>query len=272
MTAYRYVRTGRLVADKVGTAWVVTVEALDQFVAEAATEAVDPDASSRPAADWRGRLMRALVEGDEPSAWRIIEQALAAGRTPVDCYLDLLAGALAEIGTTPVDPRVVDSGSEVAEGYVATATASRLVARLGARFRRSGRSRGTVVFGAPLGELHSLPIAIVADLVRLEGFTCLELGANVPPQAFAGAAANADRLVAVGIGVTTAANLDAVRATVEAVNRAVPDAAVLLGGQGVLNPDIAQLTGATDWAADGLEAVAAVNEIAARTTPALRVR
>ena len=38
---------------------------------------------------------------------------------------------------------------------------------------------GTVVFGAPTGELHSLPISIAADLVRLAGFDVLELGA--PP-------------------------------------------------------------------------------------------
>ena len=45
------------------------------------------------------------------------------------------------------------------------------------------------MFGAPLGEHHTLAIAVVADLVRLEGFSCLELGADVPPGAFASAAA-----------------------------------------------------------------------------------
>ena len=145
----------------------------------------------------------------------------------------------------------------------ATATATRLVARLGAQFRRSGRSRGTIVFGAPVGEMHSLPIAIVADLVRIEGFTCLELGANVPPEVFAHAAAHAPRLVAVGIGVTTAANIDSVRATIAAVRTVAADTPVLLGGQAVLNPDVAALIGATHWAADGAEALEIISGLGA---------
>ncbi len=102
------------------------------------------------------------MTGDETAAWRVLEQALAAGHRPVDCYLELLVGAIDDItgrSTLPIGP--------VAEEYLATATAARLVARLGARFRRPGRSRGTVVFGAALGEHHTLAISVVADLVRL---------------------------------------------------------------------------------------------------------
>ncbi len=278
MTAYRYVRTGRLHATKVGTAWVVSTEALAAFLADEA----GPEVADSPVpVDWTARLRSGLLDGDEPTAWRVIEQALASGRSPADCYLDLIVGALATIGADLPDPSrhpagaTPDAAAAVAGGYVATAVATRLVARLGARFRRPGRSRGTVVFGAPRGEQHGLPIAIVADLVRLEGFTCLELGVDVPPQAFVGAATNAERLVAVGIGVSSAEHLAAVRATVEAVNLALPAVPVLLGGQGVLNPDIAQLAGATHWAADGRAAIAAVQAIAVerhtspegRTTP-----
>jgi hypothetical protein len=100
-----------------------------------------------------------------------------------------VVGAIDDITGRSTEPT-----GPVAEEYLATATAARLVARLGARFRRPGRSRGTVVFGAALGEHHTLAISVVADLVRLEGFTCLELGANVPPNAFAGAASGATRL------------------------------------------------------------------------------
>ena len=114
------------------------------------------------------------------AAWRVLEQALAAGHSPTQCYLDLVVGAIDDISGRSDVPRQPDAGQ-----YLATATAARLVARLGARFRRPARSRGTVVFGAPIGEHHVLPISVVADLVRLNGFSCLELGADVPPAAFA---------------------------------------------------------------------------------------
>jgi len=251
MTAYRYVRTGRLAARQVGTGWVVDAGDVTAFAARAAG-----DGGPTPASNWRPRLATTLAAGDETAAWRVIEQALAAGMPPAQCYLDLLVGAIDDVSGRSALPH-----APVAQEYLAMATSARLVARLGARFRRPGRSRGTVVFGAPLGEHHTLAISIVADLVRLEGFNCLELGADVPPEAFAGAAADAYRLVAVGIGVTTASNLEAVRSTVEVVHRVDAAIPVVVGGQAA-SPDAGRLTGADAWASDGRHAVAVIGDLA----------
>ncbi len=149
-----------------------------------------------------------------------------------------------------------------AEEYLATATAARLVARLGARFRRPGRSRGTVVFGAALGEHHTLAISVVADLVRLEGFSCLELGANVPPEAFAGAAAGGSLAWLPSGSGSRRRHLDAVRQTVDAVHAVDPRIPVVLGGQAAAELATAELTGADAWAADGLQAIEVVSELA----------
>jgi methanogenic corrinoid protein MtbC1 len=181
---------------------------------------------------------------------------LAAGNPPARCYLDLLVGAIDDISGRS---RLPDA--PVAEEYLATATAARLVARLGARFRRPGRSRGTVVFGAPKGEHHTLAISVVADLVRLEGFECLELGADVPPEAFAGAARSAHRLIAVGVGAATAKNLGSVRATVRAVHDVDVTIPVVVGGQAA-NPASGLRTGADAWAADGCQAVKIFGDLA----------
>jgi excisionase family DNA binding protein len=256
MTAYRYVRTGRLPARRVGTGWVVGHDDLAAFVMERAQPAATVSHAG-PGADWRERLRRTLVVGDETAAWRILEQALAAGHPPVDCYLGLLVGAIDHISGRSAVP-----DAPIAEEYLATATAARLVARLGARFRRPGRSRGTVVFGAPLGEHHTLAISVVADLVRLKGFNCLELGANVPPGAFAGAAAGAYRLIAVGIGVSTVSSLDAVRSTIGAVHAVDASIPVVLGGQAAASPSMATSLGAQAWAADGVEAVEVISDLA----------
>jgi excisionase family DNA binding protein len=263
MTAYRYVRTGRLDAHQEGTAWVVDAAAVERFLAlrdqqDLGGESDRPEPSDGSGVDWGARLRRPLLTGDEVAAWRVVEQALTAGRSPQACYLDVLGGALA---------RVDDDGpAGIAGGLLATATAHRVVARLGARFRRPGRSKGTVIFGAPLGELHSLPIAVVADLVRMEGFTCLELGANVPPEAFAGAAEGAHRLVAVGLGATSADNLESLRDAIAAVQAARPDVPVVVGGQAVRSPELAALSGATAWAEDGIQAVAVIRQLAERQT------
>ena len=252
MTAYRYVRTGRLPATRVGSGWVIAAADLERFASA--------EASSEEPVDWRARLRDQLLLGDETEAWRTIERALTSGHTPSECYLTFLAGALAEIGEA--SPDGVSEVDDPVGPFLATATATRLVGRLGARFRPPGRRRGTVVFGAPEGEHHDLPIAIVADLVRIEGFTCLELGHDVPAVTFAAAARRTADLVAVGIGVTTAAHLEAVSSTIAAVRRAAPDVPVILGGQGVRNADVAEMVGATAWAASGAGAVELVLELA----------
>jgi excisionase family DNA binding protein len=256
MTAYRYVRTGRLEGRRVGTGWVVDRAAISSF---RPAEPSHPAHGAGPGADWRTRLKEPLAIGDEPGAWRVLELALASGHSPTECYVDLLVGAINEISGRSSLP-----DAPIAEEYLATATASRLVARLGARFRRPGRTRGTVVFGAPSGEHHTLPIAVVADLVRLEGFSCLELGANVPAAAFAGAAAGAHRLVAVGIGATTATALDAVRQTVSAVRAVDGKIPVIIGGQAACDELAMERTGADAWTADGVSAMEIISEFARR--------
>lgn len=251
MTAYRYVRLGALPAWRDGTMWMVDPEALARF------EAGGPDAGA--GADWLGRFRRQLLGGDEVGAWTVVSQALTAGWTPQRCYLELIGPTVASIGSD-----VADGELTVADQYLATATAQRVAAHLGTRFRRRGRSKGTVVVGAPSGERHALPIAIVADLLRLAGFTVLELGADAPPAAFALAAERSDDLVAVGVGITTVAHFDAAAAVVAAVRAARPDVPVLAGGQAIRSPEVAAALGVDEWASDGAGVVDVVRRLARR--------
>lgn len=259
MTAYRYVRQGQLPARREGTGWVVELADVDAF--RAAPAATVAPATSAPAgeADWADRVRAQLVAGSEAGAWAVVDRALAAGVSPQRCYLELVAGSVAAVGDD-----VARGEATVADERVATAIAMRVCARLGTRFRRRGRARGTVVLGAPEGEHHALPIAIVSDLIRLAGFAVLELGADVPAEAFAGAALRAERLVAVGIGVTQVENLDAAAAVVAQVRAALPDVPLVLGGQAVRSPEVAAVVGPTTWAPDGEALVAAVEALAPR--------
>jgi excisionase family DNA binding protein len=258
MTAYRYVRQGRLEADRVGTEWRVSEAALSAFVA-GRDQPAPPAAAPLSEVDWVGRLVTPLLIGDEPTAWAVIEQALAAGHDPTFCYLDMIADAIAT-----VDFRQTTGEVDAAQQPLATAVAYRLTARLGSRFRRAGRSRGSVIFGAPTGERHHLPIAIVADLVRLAGFDVLELGADSSPEAFAAAIQHAPRLVAVCIGITGVEHLQAAQATISRVRGERPEIPIVVGGQAVLNPEVAQILDATAWASDGRAAVAVIESFAKR--------
>jgi len=51
--------------------------------------------------------------------------------------------------------------------------------------------------------MHSLPSALLADVLRAEGFEVHDLGANVPTEAFVAFVAGLDPVWAVGVVVTT---------------------------------------------------------------------
>jgi excisionase family DNA binding protein len=272
MTAYRYVRQGRLPATRAGTTWLVPEDAVQLLRAELdAARTTGPDGQGRPKqrcqVDWASRLYSCLLAGDEANAWRVVRSALAAGHSVAFCYSEMLTDALAMLGS-----RWAAGEISVADQYVATAVASRVVARLGAHSRRPGRSRGTVVFGAPLGELHALPISIAADLVRTAGFSALELGANAPPEAFAMAAQRAPRLVAVGIGVTSTDWLSSAQQAVDSVRAVEPHVPIVLGGQAAITAAGSQLRGVTAWAPDGPAAVRVIEELALANARAKRRR
>lgn len=292
MTAYRYVRSGRLPARRDGAAWLVDRGDLDAFRAatrtvgrarvlgadppgaeraeprppsedgdasasgdgRSAAEARSPGGSARRRAsagpagpvgpartvDRVARVRSRLVVGDEAGAWAEVEAALVAGWSPEEVIVDLVSEAVRRTG--PVDG--------LAAGHLAVTAAARTIAGVSARFRRPGRSRGTVVLGAPAGEGHTLGLTVIADVLRMRNLHVLDLGSRVPAAAFAEAATMAGRLVAVGVGVTTVDHLDDARAVTEAVRAVDPAIPVLVGGRAVANPEIAGLTGATAWAAD----------------------
>lgn len=221
MTVYKYVRTGRLAATKVGGGWVVAKEALDAFGSTPSPRA------SGERVDWSARIGDRLIAGDEAGSWNVIEAAMASGLEPTAVYLDVLSPALAAIGAAWAIGEV-----SIAEEHLATAVTNRLIGRLGPQFSRPGQTRGTVVLGAAAGDQHAVPIAMASDLLRGRGFTVIDLGANSPVESFIDAANSADRLIAVGISSTTAGVDDQVIATASALKDQI-GCSVVIGGHGI---------------------------------------
>jgi methanogenic corrinoid protein MtbC1 len=244
MTAYRYVRLGLLPATKEGASWRVAVVDLDRLTAE------DGPASKgrgrQDPAPWAERLERRLIAGDEVGAWGVVEATLAAGAEPRDVYLDVLAPALLAIGEAWAEGRI-----DVSVEHRASAIALRLVGRLGPRFVRRGVSRGAVVLAAPPGDLHALPVALAADLVRGAGFDVEDLGADLPLASLLDAAQRTQRLVAVGLAVTTADNRRAVVEAVDGLKEVLGGVPVLVGGGALPDQADAAALGADGWGRDG---------------------
>lgn len=304
MTVYRYVRTGRLPGRKVGVEWRIDPRDLAAFVSAAATtrpstgedirdqvtgsapgRTADGSIDGSPAGatgavrmstprrriDYSRRLVDRLVSGDERGSWTIVQSALSAGLDADDVYLQVLAPALETIGEQWAQGLV-----SVGQEHQASVVVLRLIGRLGPLFTRRGRTRGTVVLGAPPGDHHSLPSALFADLLRGLRMGVIDLGADSPTSSFVDAAGQAERLLAVAVSVTTPDNDAAVLETVAQVKR-VADVPVIVGGGGVRSAEHATQLGSDAYAPDEHAALALfvrladdaarVRRRAARSTP-----
>ncbi len=229
MTVYRYVRTGRLPARRAASGdW--QVEAADL---SALRRGPAGPARGRPKVDPRSNLEARMLAGDEAGAWALVESALGSGTTPQELLLDVLAPTMSAIGE-----RWLQGTLSIADEHRSSAVATRLVSRLGARFNPRGLKKGTVVLAAPAGELHALPVAIAANLLRWQGFEVVELGADTPAEAVAGAVAaemapGRSGVFAVALACTTTSALPAAALTLSLLRELSPRPPLLLGGAGV---------------------------------------
>ena len=116
------------------------------------------------------------------------------------------------------------------------------------------------MIGTTATELHTLPVMIAADLIRNEGFDVLDLGSNLPADTFAEIVAKQQRLVAIGISVTTAGQAEEIAATTAALRSRV-DVPILLGGAAIDGEQHAKLLGADFGARDAGEIIPKLLEL-----------
>ena len=240
MTAYRYVRLGLLHATKVGGTWRVATDDLEAFRSGAVP--AEPGSPKRRA-PWAARLEARLVVGDARGAWGVVEAALAAGAELNDVYLEVITPAMRSIGA-----RWAAGELDISVEHRASGIAQRLIGRLGPRFARRGRSRGTVLVGAPVGERHSLPIAMLADMLRGDGWEVSDVGVDLPISSFILAADEIDDLAAIGVSVSSPEGEAHAGALCAALRAAQPDVPVVIGGGAIRDRAHAMALGATDYA------------------------
>ena len=220
MTAYRYVRSGQLHATKHDGRWMVAPGDLEAFTNRDRTS---PAGRRLPIEERRSRLRARLLAGDGPGAWAIVEDALRASVDSADVLTEMILPIMHDIGEDWHGGTVT-----IAQEHTATAVARRLVARLGPVDARRGRRRGAVVLGAVSRDHHDLGVAVLANLLRGEGYEARDLGGDVPTEAFVETLQQADRVVAVVLSWSAPGREREVRETIAALReQGVP---VVVGG------------------------------------------
>lgn len=230
MTAYRYVKLGLLYAEKQRGSWMISPTDLAAF--EGTSPGTDPTDAN---------LEEALVSGDEATAWTVIEQAIERLDDPVDVQLEILAPALVSIGK-----RWADGELSIASEHKASAVATRIVARLAHRVAKPGRRRGTVIVGAAPGDVHSIPSAMFAELIRSFGVSVIDLGASPDVESFSEAVRRHEEAV-VAISLTGPGHEGGARAAIDAVRDADADIPIAVGGGAIRSERQARALGASIW-------------------------
>lgn len=258
MTAYRYIRTGRLPGEKDGHEWQVDaadVDALKRAVARQEQQPVRRRRTRR--SDYPRRLVDRLVGADEAGAWSLVETAMTGGMSPEQIYVELLTPALETIGD-----RWARGEVSVAQEHQASAIVLRLIGRLGPQFARRGRKRGIVIVGCPPLDVHGLPTALLSDLLRSRSFDVHDLGADVPAESWASAVAETDRLVAVALCATTPGHDEVITDTITAV-RGASEVPLVLGGGAIESEAHARSLGATAYSTSFEDVIALIEQFAA---------
>jgi excisionase family DNA binding protein len=221
MTAYRYVRTGRLQAVKSGGQWQVHAADIDAFGSSAEPERA-------PRTEVYPRLIESrLMAGDEAGAMQLLEDAMAAGAAPDEAYIDLLGEALVSVGV-----RWANGEISIADEHVATATSTRVISRMGPGLSKRGRSRGTVLLAGVSGDHHALPTAMLRDLLRHRNFDVIDLGAHTPAASIVDRATQIPDLIAVGLAATRTENDGVIGTTLEHLDQSL-SVPVALGGAAI---------------------------------------
>jgi methanogenic corrinoid protein MtbC1 len=192
-------------------------------------------------------FLRLVGDSDEYGAVRLVNELLTSGASPQRIMMELIAGTQTRVGEL-----WAANEWSVAREHAATAISERALAAVAARTDVEP-SRGTITIACVDGEWHALPVRLLAEMLRLDGWRVDFLGANVPgPHLITHLHQTGPDAVALSCMLAT--RLPRAHAAITACRAAgVP---VIAGGPG-FGPGgrYAQHLGADAWAASADEAV-----------------
>ncbi|HJV36873.1 homocysteine S-methyltransferase family protein [Geomonas sp.] len=206
----------------------------------------------------RGRLARAVIEGEQESVVALVEEALAEGLTPMEISSEALLQGLEEVG------RRFESGAFfLPQVMVSADTMKAAFARLKQELKSGGiQSLGKILMATVEGDIHDIGKNILVTLLENHGFEVIDLGKNVAAARILEEAL-AHKVDAVGLSAlmtTTMAQMDKV---VRLLKEEGVQTFTMVGGA-VVTQQYADEIGADLYAKDAMEAVARIKKLLAK--------
>lgn len=197
-------------------------------------------------------FLAALLQGDARESLRIGNRFVHDGASMVSFYIEMIQPALYRVGELWQKGEI-----SVAQEHLASGVVNRAMAYWYIHVLNAERTRGKVVVSAAANEFHAIGGHMVADLLAIDGWEVIHLGANTPANELAGLVEVFEPHL-VALSVCMPFNLSAAQEMIRLVHEhsANKDVKVMVGGQAFnLGEDLWCAVGADGWGADGYKAV-----------------
>ena len=186
-----------------------------------------------------------------------VQEALDAGNTAQD-LLDIMGVAMDEVGLKFQTNEIF-----ISEMLAAAKTMQRGVGVLKPLLGGGGAAKlGKFIMGTVAGDLHDIGKNLVEMMIEASGFEVIDLGVDVPAEAFVQALRDNPDCKIIGVSALLTTTLDAMKETVEAIKESGIDVTIMVGGAPV-TPAFAEEIGADVYTPDAGSAAEKAKEIAA---------
>lgn len=217
-----------------------------------------------PLAPLAHRYLDALLHSDRRTARRAILEALDAGATVRDVYLQVFRYVQQELGRLWQTNRI-----SVAQEHYSTAVTQLIMAELYPRIFGAAPNGYRFLATCVGGDLHEIGLRMVADFLEMDGWDTHYLGADVPTGDVVRTLAERQAHV-LGISVTMPYHLDEAMRLIRAVRTADlgREVRILVGGYPFnVDPNLWQTVGADGCASDAEEAVEVAHRLVCDASP-----
>jgi len=194
-------------------------------------------------------LRNAIIEGDRKKAPILAKQLLDKNKDAYSIVTDGCSKAMTRVG------ELYQEGEYFVPEILMSAKAFEAVMEILKPHLRAGEQRasGTIVIGVCEGDIHSIGKNIVSTMLQAAGFKIIDLGKDVPVNAFIEAAKenNAD-IIAISALMTN--SMLGMKDVIDAVRSNGINAKIMVGG-GPVSAEYAKQIGADGFGDDAKEAV-----------------
>ena len=208
----------------------------------------------QPLAELARQYLSALLRYDRHPASALVLEAVKNQVSIKEIYCHVFAPCQYEIG------RLWQSNVvSVAQEHYCTASTQLIMSQLYPYIFSLDRTlRGTIVASCVSGELHEMGARMLCDLLEMEGWNTIYLGANVPTAGIVDVLRDSHSDI-LALSASMTVHIPAVREVIAAVRLANPATRILVGGYAFkIAPNLWRDVGADYWTKDAADAMSLI--------------